>query len=78
MVTFLLGFLCGLGLLLPVIGFIVWMWKTDTRLLTRLYENEWESSRRMARMWAQGTTTRATGSTTTTIIRSWDDGASDD
>lgn len=71
MVTFLLGVVVASMLYVPALLLMGWMWKTDTRLLTRLLRDERDSNRRVARMWTQGTRTEATGTGRT--YRIWDD-----
>lgn len=71
MVTFLLGLVVASMVYVPLLLFVVWMWKTDTRLLTRLWREERDASMRVTRMWTQGTTTRATGEGRT--IHIWDE-----
>ena len=77
MVNFLVGVVVATMLLVPPLLFVIWMWRTDTRLLSRLLRQEREATRRMMRVKTltptQGTTTGAT-SEGRTIILTTDDG----
>lgn len=75
MVTFMLGLVVASMLYVPALLLVGWMWKTDTRLLSRLLRDERDTNRRMTRMWSQGTTTRATGEGRT--IHLWDEAGHD-
>lgn len=79
MVNFLVGVVVATMVLVPPLLFVIWMWRTDTRLLSRLLRQEREATRRMMRVRAttptptQGTTTSATGEGRTIVLRTDDE-----
>ena len=74
MVNFLVGVVVATMVLVPPLLFVIWMWRTDTRLLSRLLRQEREATRRMMRVRTvtptptQGTTTSATSESSVTRI----------
>ncbi len=78
MVNFLVGVVVATMLLVPPLLFVIWMWRTDTRLLSRLLRQEREATRRMMRVRTvtptptQGTTTSATGEGRTITLTTGD------
>jgi hypothetical protein len=81
MVNFLVGVVVATMLLVPPLLFVIWMWRTDTRLLSRLLRQEREATRRMMRVRTvtptptptQGTTTSATSEGRTITLTTGDD-----
>jgi ribosomal protein S4E len=78
MVNFLVGVVVATMVLVPPLLFVIWMWRTDTRLLSRLLRQEREATRRMMRVRTvtptptQGTTTSATSEGRTITLTTGD------